>query len=77
MAKIFDLIAPIVTEWNKHNYFKMSAVQDEEMIIISPVNADRTAHLPGSVVSDIAMLAAVYGFTFGIHASNNAPYILI
>lgn len=77
MAKVFDILAPIIENWNKDNYFKMSIVQEEDSIIVSPVNADRTAHLPGSIVSDIAALSQVYGFIYGIHATNNAPYILI
>lgn len=77
MAKPFDILAPLVTEWNKHNYFKVAIVEEDDIITISPVITDRTAHLPGSILSDVAALAQVYGFCFSIHAFNNAPYIVI
>ena len=75
--KIFDIIAPIVNDWNKDNYFKLAVVQEEESITISPIIDSPAAHLPGPVLRDIALLSEVYGFCMSIHSRNNVPYILI
>lgn len=76
-TKIFDILAPIITGWNKDNYFKLAIVQEEDSITISPIEGGPAAHIPGPVLRDIALLSEVYGFCLGIHARNNVPYILI
>lgn len=76
-TKIFDIIAPIVNDWNKNNYWKVAAVQEEDSITISPIEGGPAAHIPGPVLRDIALLSEVYGFCMSIHSRNNVPYILI
>ena len=78
--EIFGVVAPIVEHWNAvcERVARLSAVRDGDTITISPVERSCDAHLPGSVVTDIAMLSSVYGFGFGIHSDNNGSlYILI
>lgn len=77
MEKIYNLLRPIIEDWNEHTYYsKLALVLDDDLLTISPVD---TAHpfFPGSVLTRICMLAEVYGFCFTLHARNNAPYITI
>ena len=78
-ASLFDIIAPIVNNWNAHHeYARLAAVLDENMITISPVGQPADPHLPGPVIQDLSMLSVVYGFALGVHVSKSgAPFILI
>ena len=76
---IFNTVQPLITLWNanhqKHCHFAL--VEDDGLVTISPVDADfRT--IPGALLSDIVLLANVYGWSFGIHTTQNGePYILL
>ena len=74
---IFRIIKPVVDTWNhSHPALLLSCKYEEDYIEIVP--ADDYPHLHGSLLSDIAMLAAVYGFSYGVHLNNNGiPYILL
>ena len=75
-SQIFDIIAPIVESWNaNHEASALAAVLDEDFITISTKDE---RHIPGPFLSDIAALAAVYNFSFGVWVTNSgAPYILL
>ena len=75
-SQIFDIIAPVVESWNaNHESSALAAVLDEDFITISPKDE---RHSPGPFLADIAALAAVYNFTFGVWVTNSgAPYILL
>lgn len=73
---IFDLLRPMIEDWNAHNSNKVALVLDDDLLTISPVNTARP-YLPGVVVTNVALLSEVYGFCFTLHARNNAPYITI
>lgn len=80
MDKIFSILRPIIEDWNEHNYFKIAIAPAGEVwdyIKVSPVNTGSTAHIPGPVLRDIALLSEVYGFDMGIHANSNVPYLAI
>lgn len=74
---IYRIVKPIVDAWNRRNPgTQLSCKYEEEYIEITP--ADGYPHLHGTLLSDIAMLAVVYGFSYGVHLNNNGtPYILL
>ena len=75
-SQIFDIIAPVVESWNAtHGSTALAAVLDGDYITISPKDE---RHIPGPFLSDIAALAFVYNFSFGVWVTNSgAPYILL
>ena len=75
---LYRIIKPVVDAWNqgRDESLQLSCKYEEDYIEIVP--ADDYPHLHGSLLSDIAMLAAVYGFSYGVHLNNNGiPYILL
>ena len=75
-SQIFDIVAPIIESWNAtHESSALAGVLDDDYITISPKDG---RHIPGPFLADIAALASVYNFSFGVWVTNSgAPYILL
>ena len=75
--EIFDILQPFVTRWNEEFRFpRLSMVLDDDAITISP--EERWNYISGTFITDLAMLASVYGWSFGIHTTKEGSlYILL
>lgn len=79
-AELFAMIEPLVLRWNAdhHQTAALRIIQDEDVITISPVKFSPCFHFSGTLLNDIACLALVYDFSWGIHFNaQGSPYILL
>ena len=75
---LYRIIKPVVDAWNqgRDESLQLSCKYEEYYIEIVP--KEDNPHIPGALLTDIAMLAVVYNFAYGVHLNiNGTPQILL